>query len=78
MINLLEELESVDIVSESLIVCIKINFMNELSIVLYLKSEGMKHALSDKQRASHVDDRYRSMLKVIVSLSFQSLQTAMF
>ena len=43
MINLLEELESVDVVSESLIVCIKLNFMNVLSIVLYLKSEGMKY-----------------------------------
>ena len=45
MANLLEELESVDVVSESLIVCIKFNFMDKLSIVLYLKGEGMKHAI---------------------------------
>ena len=29
-----------------------------------LKSEGMKHASSDKQRAPHVDDWYCSTLKV--------------
>ena len=45
MADLLEELESVDVVSESLIVCIKLNFMDELSIVLYQKGEGMKHAI---------------------------------
>ena len=34
---------------------------------VYLKSEGMKHASSDKQRASRVDNWYCSTMKVIVS-----------
>ena len=47
MSDLSEELESVDVFSESNIISIKFNFMDELSIVLYLKGEWMKRAIND-------------------------------